>query len=183
MKAWSRSGSGAGAPGPCGGARRAAGWLPMVAALSLACASCSGGERVIATAAGDRLAVTDAARPEVVCQPPHAGASALVAVPYVVCTEYQAGRIDRATYAAALSQTGAMIIAVVALDTLDARDKTSPSTVRARRRVVQALHQNTTMQVICRAPSLAAHGALPACAVLHASAVAKPVHAASALRR
>lgn len=150
----------------------AAGWLRLVAALSLACAGCSGGERAGGQDTSTGEAVSDAARPEVVCRPPPAGANALLAAPYAICAEYRAGRIDRRTYAAALAGTGAMVISVVALEGLDARSEASPATITARSQVIQTLQQNATIAVICRAPSLAGYGTLPACAVLPESPTA-----------
>lgn len=162
MKAAARSVNRAGTPG-------SAGWLRLAAALSLACAGCSGGERASAPDGSKGQAFSDATRPDVVCRPPPAGADALLAAPYAVCAEYRAGRIDGTTYAAALAGTGAMVIAIVALEALDAPSKAPPATVTVRSQVIQALHQNAAVPVLCRAPSLAAYGALPACTLISGS--------------
>ena len=182
MKAWAQSERRAGTPSS-GRVRAAAGWLRLVVAVSLACAGCSGGERASAPDTGSGETVRSVARPEVVCQPPPAGANALLAAAYAICAEYRAGRIDRATYAAALAGTGAMVISIVALEALEAQSRASPVTATVRSQVVQTLQRNATMAVICRAPSLAVYGGLPACAVLAGSPAAGDARAVMTAKR
>ena len=76
-----------------------------------------------------------------------------------------------------------MVISFVALKAIEAQSGDSSVTATVHNQIVQTLQQNATMAVICRAPSLAVYGGLPACAILAGSPAAGDAWAVMTAKR
>jgi hypothetical protein len=108
-----------------------------------------------------------AGRPGVYCLPPRTPVDALASGLYTLCAEYRAGRIDGRQYASALQGFQGMLVALTALDALEARDR--PRVDEARAAIISRLRHSATLRTLCFAPSAATHGRLVECAWLEES--------------